>query len=217
MKDIPIKISLTDFLGYFFPGLIFVLSIVSFTYSFGLVISFEVNFFVGLILLAISYMLGILSSALISLFRLNEKWDNISESLNQKDLKSFLPEIKSLFKVYLKKDGEWSNENYLMIRAAVRELSPQATEFAERQNSLRQFKRNSIIPMIFLCLSGINWGIKFAISNGSIFYLLISIVSLLLSILLPKALKIGMQRNRRLEVRDYCFSFIHLMKYSHKT
>ena len=208
MKDFPIKISLTDFFGYFFPGMIFIVSIYSFSYSLGFILPIPIGFYEGIIGLAIVYLLGILSSSFVNWLRLDEKCNDFKIIYNEEEIKSLLQMVKKCFNSYFKPNHKWENEDYFIIRTIVRELSPTGTEYAERQNSLRQFKRNSIIPVFLICFSFFSWGIKLAFNGKCFFAFLVSEFSLVLAFIFPLALYKGMYRNRTLEVREYFTAFL---------
>ncbi len=216
MKDISSKFSLMDFLAYFFPGLIFLLSIFTILSTFQIVNDFSLNWMYGLITISVTFLLGIISSSLLSLFDLSKKWDDVSIALEQDELKKFLPDLKNSFKSYFDMQAEWHNNDYFMVKAAIREMSAHSADYAERQNSLRQFKRNSVIPTFFMGISGITWGLYKMNSTKDFLYVLFPIFIAIITYISISALKKGMKRNRKLEVREYCLSFILLTKNKNK-
>lgn len=212
--------ALVDFLSYVFPGIIAVLALLTVSLFIPIlekqIANIEVTWVTGLIGIAVVYFLGMLSSNSIFLLGLEKrkftKSGDIENPLNNRLLEDFKGEIKIAFERLFGTYDKWSKNQYYLIRSVVRELAPQSAEYANRQNSLRHMRKNSILPLWLWGLAGVVVGIKIICAGNTIWGLVLIVLSATLTYLLTHILLEGVVRNREFEVRDYCLAFLSLYK-----
>ena len=221
MKESYMKFSFNDFLAYLFPGTVMLLSIIFtllLTPAKQILVEIPYNFASGTIAVILAYFTGVIVSSFTYSFE-----DKIYKLLKHSDpidsvqLPGFEEKVKSTFDEVFGNHGEWGRNHFFISRSIIRELAPQAAEAAGRQNTLRQLRRNSIIPIWFLCLSGCLWGYHhaFLINHWlnhfwGVFLIITSVVSCV--IITYFLIAVGMHRNRKREVREICTAIILLPK-----
>lgn len=223
MNNLSFSFSLVDFLAYVFPGIVIILAIFIITLFIPqckeVISNIEITWVIGLIGIAIAYLFGMLSSNVFFLLGFEKrrfvKGTDIENPLSNPLLEDFRNDIRSAYNQLFGECNTWSRKQYYLIRSVVREQAPQSAEYANRQNSLRHMRKNSIIPVWFWGGVGISAGIKmfFMEFKGDVLAgISIIIISFILTWFLTYVLLEGAARNREFEVRDYCLAFLHLNK-----
>lgn len=96
----------------------------------------------------------------------------------------------------------WSRDHFYLVRLLIDQFMPRPALVARRQNSLRIFRENMIVPSLVWILAGFLWSQKLydsADPKGGDLLLSISMMSLLL---VPGVLAYRSRRNREREVRE---------------
>jgi len=214
VKEDSFSFSLSDFLAYVFPGTLLLLAVTAllrlspFKH---LLTEVPLNIVTGLMLAACAYVAGAsLSSLMVSVERYLDMIFKFSNPTNSIQLKGFEDEVQKAFDDIFGKHGVWSANHFYIARALIREKMPYCAAVIDRQDSLRQIRRNSVLPILFLGLAGVGSGIKVCVEGT--FYLWgvgIILISLLSSCWVVKSIiKNGMHSNRRREVREVCSSLL---------
>ncbi|PKK84518.1 MAG: hypothetical protein CVT49_02780 [candidate division Zixibacteria bacterium HGW-Zixibacteria-1] len=238
--------SLQDFLAYFVPGTLALLAIVIILLPTPLfdIIS-NLNPGIGTLLIAaiLAYLLGVVLSSCTFNYERNiyeKKGEQdprecfIFEKENYETNENFKAAVLSAFyklmplpdqaSVNIGKNSnrEWSTLHFYMSRSIVMRMAPECAAAAERQNSLRQLRRNCLWPFRILGFAGTYWGILLILFSWDysrwIYYIfpvdrdlsgfpihgaLLAISAVILIRLLIKLhIRKGMIRNRRREARE---------------
>lgn len=211
--DIAGSFSLEDFLAYLFPGWILLL---------GIHVLLIINDLPGLVdhephwLIVSSwvvggYFLGVVSSLVARpIERFQCSRDAAFESPTEnRYLKSFRASISEQFQLVLGPAKEFTRNEFFAIRAFVRTQGVSRIVIAaDRQNSLRQIRRNTLLPVAWLILDACWYSFSGeGESRERILAFLVAIVGV--TCVLP-GLYQGMRQNREREVRDYCLAFLVL-------
>jgi hypothetical protein len=96
----------------------------------------------------------------------------------------------------------WTRDHFYLVRLLIDQFMPRPALVARRQNSLRIFRENMIVPSLVWILAGFLWSRELydsADPKGGSLLLSISVVSLLL---VPGVLSYRSRRNREREVRE---------------
>jgi hypothetical protein len=211
--------SLMDFLAYLFPGTMMILVIAAvirispFKY---LLYQIPLSFVVGVIMIACAYCVGVsISSAMASVEGLFLKYFRLSDPTARVELEGFESDVIDAFAKVFGDRGSWSTNHFLLARTLVCEKMPRCAAVIERQASLRQLRRNIVIPVLCLGIVGTITGVKVFLTSPNHRYwgAFLIPVSLFSCYLIARGLiKNGMHSNRRREMREVCFG---LLTYNH--
>jgi len=180
-----------------------------------LVEKIPLNLVTGLIVIPFAYFIGVIISGLSHNV---EKWtykrykglSDPRERIHPGECKERVQDAyKNAF--HLTEDVVWSTTHFYISRALIREHMPKCAAISDRQNSLWQIRRNGIVPIIMLGLTGLAAGVKLTIT-GSVprwWGLLLSVLSLGLPVLIVHNLmKYAMYNNRQREVAEICSALL---------
>jgi hypothetical protein len=230
-KNVLTQFSLTDFLAYLFPGTIGLAALIALSQiiepaetikiidpasyvanNLPKSVELFVTVITGLFGIAASYVLGIMFSSITFLLGIEKIINRLWKARNpyrNGHLTSLHSEIDKVNEYLLnlksrpnEKDLD-SGSLFYIYRGVVRAEDIKTTVFAERQSSLRQIRRNLILPLIL-------WGIVLVLYypyNNSFLYIALTLI--ILSII---GIVKGINRNREFEVRDYCLGAWRLYK-----
>lgn len=210
MKD-SFDFSLMDFLAYLFPGTMMILVIAVFIRISpfrGLLDHISLNLVVGIVLIASAYCVGVsISSAMVSIEAPLRKYFHLSNPIERVPLRQFENDVINAFAQTFGDHGAWSEDHFYLARTLVCEKLPRCAATIERQASLRQIRRNMVMPVLFLGIVGAIAGLQTLLTTSDRVYrgaILIS-MSLAGSYVVVRALvKNGMHANRNREMRDVC-------------
>lgn len=218
MKD-SFDFSLMDFLAYLFPGtmMILVIALLIKISSLGQILyQIRLNFVVGVILIASAYCVGVsISSAMASIENFLLKFFRLSDPIETIPLRAFDEDVSKAFDNTFGNHGPWSKDHFYLARTLVCERLPECAATLERQASLRQIRRNLVIPVFFLGIAGVVAGLRTIFTNPNRYFLGggLIILSLAATYIVARALiKHGMHANRNREMREVCSG---LLVYDH--
>jgi hypothetical protein len=214
--DISKQFSFTDFLAYLFPGILGtsgIFLLLMFTPLNNSLSRLSIDLSTGILLLVISYILGVIFSGLagdlILLFRRLRRKKDLRESLY---LTVFPNEVLDAFRHTFQLDEkaqiQWSEEHYSMCRSIVAEFMPETDLDARRQNGLRQLRKNLIIPILIWFAVGILEGIRELGGNARDWGITIIIASSILAFLILKTLMDRMRGNEQREIQRVLLGFL---------
>ncbi len=226
MEKIKFNFSLTDFLAYLFPGIGGLLGLWIIMRAIPTMQAWmahlKLDFTTGIVVIALAYCFGVLSSSVVSvLFSTddNDKMMKVENPINNPLLLDFRDTLKDEFEKKFGCQEKWGKKQFYMIRAIIQQFSPEVVFIAERQNALRQLRRNIVLVTVIWAFALVLHSIKqlfeqISVSNsvGIVFSVLGIIIGVFFAVFGPKRLKSGMIRNRAFEVRDYSLHFILLSK-----
>jgi hypothetical protein len=168
----------------------------------------SLNLVGGLILAACAYIIGVaISSLMVSLEKPFNRFFKLSNPTGIIQFEGFEENVKSAFKDIFGDYGEWSKNHFYISRALVREKMPRCAAVIERQSSLRQIRRNSVLPVLFLGIVGALSGVRILLISvdQALWGAVVSLISLIVSYVIGKSLvRNGMHKNRKREVREVC-------------
>lgn len=210
MKD-SFDFSLMDFLAYLFPGTMMILVVtvlIRISPFRPLLYQIPLNFVVGVILIASAYCVGVsISSAMASIEGPLLRYLDLSDPIEVIPLKKFDKDVHNAFAQTFGDHGIWSKEHFYLARTLVCEKLPRCAATIERQASLRQIRRNLVMPVLFLGIVGAIAGLRTLLTNADCAYwgAILIPLSLAGSYFVARALiKNGMHANRNREMRDVC-------------
>ena len=218
--DISKQFSFTDFLAYLFPGIFGTSGIFLLLMSTPLnksLSQLSIDLSTGVLLLVISYILGVIFSGLagdiILLFRRLTRKKDLREGLYLNVFSNaLLDAFRDTFKVDEKSQIEWSEEHYSMCRSMVAEFMPETDLDARRQNGLRQLRKNLIVPILIWFAVGILEGIRELGGNARDWGVSIIIASTILAFLALKTLMDRMRGNEQREIQRVLLAFLSAYK-----
>lgn len=214
LTEVSDNFSLEDFLAYLFPGWLFLLgvhmAVVTLFGVYSLVDDGPAWLIIGSWIVG-GYFLGVVSSQMSGpIERLLRRTSADTESpASNEYLQNYLDALSVTFASTFGFIMILSRDSFYAIRAYVRLEAPTTVvKAADRQNSLRQIRRNSLIPAVVLILDGCIWALSDVRDHP------LRIIALPLSVLsgffVLRGMYKGMQHNRKREVRDYCLAFLSL-------
>lgn len=213
MKESWLDFSLTDFLAYFVPGTVTLVAlgaIVRLSPFKNVLTRLPLNLVAGLILIALSYFVGILVSSLT--YNLDSKLlklCGLREPRAEIPLETFHDDVSMAFRDVFRIEKAWSIDHFYLMRSLVQEKMPAAWREISRQEALRQLRRNSIIPVLLLGTLGVYAG-GLAISDGfrplgtSLILFAVTGVWMVVN----KLVKAGLYSNRRRAARELCTALL---------
>lgn len=227
MKEDSFKVSLSDFLAYLFPGVIMLLSLAAFLrLSRFKYLLYEIPQTLGtaLVLVACAYFAGVAVSSLTVVFetilkRLIRPVRSLSSRVILKGCEGFSGDVEAAFNHTFGKHGEWSETHFYIARALVHEKMPNCAAIADRQNSLRQIRRNSVLPVLSLGAAGVIAGIQDKATNtggSSLSGNTLIALSVISSVAVALSCLVGMYENRKREARNVCTSLVTYHFLNHK-
>jgi hypothetical protein len=210
MKDF-FEFSLADFLAYMFPGTLMILAIallLRMSPFKQLVYQIPHNLVTGVILLSVAYCLGVAISSTMANFEGQLlKYFRLSDPIEVIPLKEFDNEVNNAFAQTFGDHRVWSREHFYLARTLVCEKLPRCAATIERQASLRQIRRNMVMPVLFLGIEGTIAGLKILLSNVGQARWGACMIALSLAgsyVVAAALVKNGMHANRTREMRDVC-------------
>jgi hypothetical protein len=149
-----------------------------------------------------------------------EKVFGLANPVHSLQLDGFEEDVMNAFNEIFGDHGVWDCNHFYLARALIREKMPSCAAEIERQDSLRQIRRNSVLPVLFLGLAGVVAGVRifFTSQVDSRFFWAVafSLSSVVATVIITKTLvKNGMYGNRKREVREVCsglLAYYHQMK-----
>lgn len=150
---------------------------------------------------ALSYILGVLSSSLYP--ECLEKWIRKNDPLESIHPPDVEPYVRSAFEKIFGPVNTWTSAHFFMSRAAVGEYVPNAATRAYRQASLRQLRRNLIIPVLLWYVASVCLVVK-NVANCQTGVLTVGGLTVLLAVLMYSLFVRGVVENRKREVREIC-------------
>lgn len=219
MKEDSFKFSLADFLGYLFPGVIALTAIAGLVFLSPFrheVERLSFNLVTGLILIPFAYFTGVIISSLTYNFdeSLSKRYVK-TDPLDQIHPKECEERVRAAYREVFKLEGDvtWSKSHFYVARSLIRENMPKCAAISDRQNSLWQIRRNGLIPILLLGITGLVAGAKISILNY--FYgrgefawwwgIILGLTSILVTgALVRNLIKTGMYNNRMREAREVC-------------
>jgi uncharacterized membrane protein len=215
--DISKQFSLTDFLAYFFPGLFatagIYLALLLTPFQTYLLTSFS-NVTVGLIFLALSYVVGILFSGIsLNIVEWVERVQKHKNSRGIITVDKFQDDIVKAFKdvFNVSKDSnkpQWSNAHFYLCRALVLEKMPTVGQRIERQSSIRQLRGNLVFPILIWMVIGIGWGIYLLQIKINEWGIALIASSFIIGVLFLRITFSRMHNNEDREVREVLTGFL---------
>jgi len=240
MKLPSFDLSIQDFLAYFIPGTIMLLALMVLLLLTPLnawIVLIPHTFVSGFIGFVVAYFLGVMVSSFT--FALEEKIykdnkDNVHENEEEKvnkrkwwalkdprvdlaQLGDFRCAVEKVFGDIAGREvteqQPWRKEHFYVCKAIVREMSPQTVAVTDRQNYLRQLRRNSFFPLLFWVAAGVLWGIAICLSKVDQVHqhwgvILIIVSGFFFFVAVPWHVMNGLHRSREREVRDICFGLL---------
>lgn len=214
MKEDSFSFSLTDFLAYLFPGIIMLVAIAVLIrlspYKY-LLAEIPSNIITGVFLIACAYFVGIsISSLMGSLQKPLDKFFDAYNPTSEIPLTNFEDDVKKAFINIFGDHGEWSRSHLYLARTLIREKMPKCVSVIERQSSLRQIRRNIVLPVLFLGVIGIIAGIKMIVNAKQVGWgmSVILISSFGAYVIARTLIKNGTHANRKREVREVCCGLV---------
>ena len=217
MKDVLDRFSFSDFAAYFFPGFfllmgLFPLLLLTSAREDVLYLFNDLDLGKTVALLSLAYITGAISSGfshfLMRVFYAPLGWFHKERNADPRDNVCpccFAGEIQSAFNAILglaPNAKVWSRDHFYLARLLVDQCMPRPALAARRQNSLRIFRENMIVPSLVWILAGLLWSrniFQSADPAGGSLLLLVSIAALLI---IPALLSYRSLRNREREVRE---------------
>lgn len=215
-KEVTNQFALQDYLGYLFPGITSTLGIyllLLLTPLHSTLASMEINLIVGILVLVLSYVIGILSSGLSKpIVRLLYKWQRLDEPRDRIPIPEYRQAIidafVTVFGLSTTTEIEWSRNYFLLCRALVHECMPSAGYAANRQNSLRMLREYLLVPVLIWFLVGICFGVSSLIGGFTAWGIVLIAISIVLTLLVIVGLVNKMYGNRKREVRTVLMAFL---------
>ncbi|HXQ36282.1 MAG TPA: hypothetical protein VN843_19880 [Anaerolineales bacterium] len=213
MKEYSFNFSITDFLAYLFPGSLMILAVAAFlriTPFKEVVYQLPLNIVTGLLLVALAYFVGIaVSSVTGSLEKSIDRVFGSRDPVDQIQAIGIEGQVKEAFDELFGNLGEWSANHFYISRLFIMEHMTNCARVIERYGSLRQMRRNSILPVMVWGLLGVGCGLKIILEHSyqPTYVWGIGLVgfSILGSVVLIRNLvKVGMYKNRAREIREVC-------------
>jgi hypothetical protein len=213
--DISNQFSLVDFLAYLFPGITGVLGIYLLLLLTPLstsLMSLPIDLTTGVLLLALSYVLGVVFSGFAEIIvrgrirRKSFQW--VKETIQ---VPGFEEEIETAFCVTLGSGDEkveWSASHFYLCRSMVLEFMPGVAPRVRRQISLRQLRMNLLPAVTLWVIAGVAWGIKVIGDNMRAWGYGLIAGSVGFWVLVVWALANRMASNERREVREVLTAFL---------
>jgi hypothetical protein len=231
--------SVADFLAYLFPGIlslsgIYLLLLATPLQPLIQLPKDSMNIGIWLVLLVISYVVGVLISTVIGyLFRerpgaLRRKQNKGNIQIHDQELKiavvsAFDDLILSKKVISSKKTKEsastsnWNEYRYYVCRSLVTEIMPRAGASGIREGAYRQLRMNLIGSVAIWGIVGLVWGLRFltqtystgrntVVDEAWVWMLIIS--SVVVPIILIRILRIFMDSHEQREVREILTSFL---------
>ena len=211
--DISGKFSLEDFLAYLFPGIIGTLGLyllLLLTPLNPLLVSMPMDLATGILVLALSYVIGIILSGFAEIVvdfarrRNPEKW-----AKNTIPVPKFEDRIKTAFDVVFgqKERTEWSASHFFLCRSMIIEFMPGLAPRIGRQGGLRQLRMNLVPALTIWLIVGIAWGIASIPNTPAWGYALLT-GSVVVWFLVVWTIVKRMKRNEIREVREVLTGFL---------
>ncbi len=213
--DIGTKFSLEDFLAYLFPGIVGTLGLyvlLLLTPLSSLLTTLPLDLATGVLLLALSYVIGVVLSGLAEIAlepkrqRMHLGWVR-----NKILIPGFEQEIISAFWTTFGKseegEAEWSSTHFFLCRSLVLEFMPGLAQTIQRQSSLRQLRMNLIPSITIWAIAGVMWGLRLIASVPAWGYAL-AIGSAIAWLLIVGTIVNRMNSNERREVREVLTAFL---------
>lgn len=214
--EISDQFSLVDFLAYLFPGVVGALGLYLLLLLTPLgpsLISLPVDWTTGVLLLALSYVLGVILSGFAEIVvrfvaqRRSSVW--VKETI---PVPGFREEIESAFWATFGGAGEdasvWSVTHFHLCRSMVFEFMPGLAQWIQRQSSLRQLRMNLIPGVTLWLIGGVGWGIKVLSGGRSVWGCALIVGSVVLWFLVVGAIVDRMERNEERETREVLTAFL---------
>ncbi|GAM10755.1 hypothetical protein OR1_03052 [Geobacter sp. OR-1] len=234
MQSITSKFSLKDFIAYLFPGLTWLLSLfVTLSVNKGfrdIFLNTEyINKFIAAAIfycIPLAYLLGAIASSvghvledlLIKICEIPIKSTNKEKKKTDDEkekIDAFFYVVNDVLNVKIDKDSinkstDLIRSNYFYLaRTFVGELLPYSLEHSERQDTVRQMRRNSLVPVISWVLTGVTWyflGDQLSPQQKSI----LLTTSLFFGFIVLWALCYGIYKNRASQLRDIYLGLLAL-------
>jgi hypothetical protein len=212
--EIEKSFSITDFLAYLFPGVfgttsVFVILIL--TPLQPLISQIPLDIVTGVLFLAISYPLGVIFSGFSGAFiRVYNKITLTSTQRNIIPLTSFQVEVQSAFNelFHITDNRAWSSEHYSACRALISQFMPAIDIDAQRQNALRQLRRNLVFPIILWFLTGLAWGRYLIYQNNELWGFTLVATSLIIALSSLITMLDRMHKNDQREMQKVLIAFL---------
>lgn len=205
-----------------------------------LLFTIKTDIFTGIILIALAYSIGVIISSLTINYeskfyefilklkrKKNDSSNESAASLSRPQPEIFETEIinafNNTFKIKInngepgdKTSGQdvaakWTSDHFFAARSLVREKIPTCSMAIERQSSLRQMRRNSIIPVLLLGITGIIAAVQGLFfddenkaQNKQFLYWLLLFIAVFGTPWTIYSLIKRMMRNRERETREVC-------------
>ncbi|MCP4368794.1 MAG: hypothetical protein GY797_11880 [Deltaproteobacteria bacterium] len=215
--DISSKFSLVDFLAYLFPGFVSTLGLYLLfllTPLNSLLISVSLDLFTGLLILTLSYVIGVVLSgfAEISVRYIAERQEKVWVKRTI-PIPGFQKEIIAAFndifrEVNSDKETEWSATCFHLCRSLVFEFMPGLAQTIQRQSSLRQLRMNLLPAVTIWAVAGIAWGIYLVNVQVSGWGYGLIVGTLILWVPIVRSISNRMNRNEKRETREVLTAFL---------
>ncbi|HXQ36189.1 MAG TPA: hypothetical protein VN843_19395 [Anaerolineales bacterium] len=207
--DLSKQFSLTDFLAYFFPGLFAVVGLyllILLTPIQTALIPADIT--TGIVFLAISYVVGIVLSGF-------SEWIEKTIERNTRQsipIDGFQDDVVTAFNDIFDKNTsetmQWSQTHFFLCRSLILEKMPAIAQVILRQSSLRQLRRNLLLPIIIWLLAGIAWGTWNTLNGHRLWGFLVVVLSIIVSTVSYLVTVARMRQNEEREVREVLTAFL---------
>jgi hypothetical protein len=159
VKEYSPDLFFADFLAYLFPGTVTLIALaaaVSLSPFRRLLTGMSANVVTGFLLVALSYFAGtVISSLTYNLEARFRRHFKLQDPRTEIPLDSFRIEIQVAFQEIFGVEWGCSVDHFYLARSLIRERMPSSMRVIDRQSSLRQLRRNSIIPTVLLGVIGV--------------------------------------------------------------
>lgn len=215
--DIIGKFSFVDFLAYLFPGAVSTMGLYMLLLLTPLEDPLKVeipDFLAAIIMLAISYVIGIVLSSFAELGV--KKWMQYRSKIwarNTIPVPGFEADIKSAFNNVFPngnqdKIAEWSVTHFHLCRSLVFQRMPNLAQSVIRQGSLRELRANLIPSITIWSIVGMAWGTYYIGENEEAWGLGLIFASIILWPPIASTILNRMYRNETREVREVLTAFL---------
>ncbi len=210
--DLSNRFSLVDFLAYLFPGILSTLGIyllLLLTPLKNVMQGVSLDTGTGLLFLALSYIVGIITSGFAEIAVRERHTAGLKEALCLDGFQSELVKaFDGLLSISPDVKPEWSVSHFYLCRSLVFEYMPNVGQIVQRQISLRQLRMNMIPSIMIWLAAAVLWGTVYAIDVQPLWGGALIIGSILGAIATISVLLNRMNDNEKREVRETLTAFL---------
>lgn len=206
-------------MAYFIPGTIMIISAMSLlalTDTLWFIPFMEVNLALVVLGIVLAYFLGIAVSGPVSF--IEDQWRKHQSRRGKQDPRAYFhfstaikEDIKdAYYHLFDEEIKDWTKDNFYVARSLIKHLSPSLSEEIERQSSLRQMRRNSIVPALTCVIAILSWSIHLLRSDYVIALGLF--IGAAFGVLMIISMFSEIKSNSRRECREVCTALLVIYK-----